>query len=60
VKKESQGRHRHRWKDNIKLDDLEKQNIREWDCVPLAQDRVQWCEHSNETLGSIKDSRFLD
>jgi hypothetical protein len=26
--------------------------------IYLAQDRVQWCEHSNEPSGSIKDKIF--
>jgi hypothetical protein len=50
------GRPRCRCKDNIKMD-LKKYGVR-MRTIYLAQDRVQWCEHSNEPSGSIKDKIF--
>jgi hypothetical protein len=49
-------RRRGRWEDNIKIvvGDIEWGGM---DWIDLAQDRDQWrgfCEHGNETLGSIK------
>jgi hypothetical protein len=59
--RETLGRPRHRWEDNIKMD---IQEVRcggmEW--IELAQDRqvADTCECGNEPLGSIKCGEFLD
>jgi hypothetical protein len=56
------GRHRHNWKDNIKMDPREiGQKVVDW--MHLAQDRdavVSSCEYSNELSCSINGRVFLD
>jgi hypothetical protein len=54
--KRPQGRPRHRWEDNIKMD-FREIGWGSMDWIDLAQDRGQWegsCEHGNELSGSIK------
>jgi hypothetical protein len=41
VRKESLGRPRHRWKDNIKMD-LQEVGCKGMDLIDVAQDRDRW------------------
>jgi hypothetical protein len=48
------GTPRSRWEDNIKTGIKERENAN-LDCIHLAQNRaMDFCEHGNETSGSIK------
>jgi len=61
-RKRSFCRHRHRWKDNIKMD-LQEVGCEGMDWIDVAQNRDSWqgtCECGNEPSGSIQCEEFLD
>jgi hypothetical protein len=47
------GRHRRRWKDNIRMD-LEEIGINMCNWVNFAEDRVYWMQHRNSGFHKLK------